>query len=75
MSTDYKTMTTAEIREDYLRFFESKGCAGGEVRRRRFEDRGPACQGPSAAGTGIRRAGWHETRCKTRRIREHRRKS
>ena len=26
MSTDYKTMTTAEIREDYLRFFESKGC-------------------------------------------------
>ncbi|HIZ18971.1 MAG TPA: alanine--tRNA ligase [Candidatus Olsenella stercoravium] len=27
MSTaDYKTMTTAEIREDFLRFFESKGC-------------------------------------------------
>jgi len=23
---DYKTMTTAEIREDFLRFFESKGC-------------------------------------------------
>ena len=27
MSTaDYKTMTTAEIRENFLRFFESKGC-------------------------------------------------
>ena len=27
MSTaDYKTMTTAEIREDFLRFFEEKGC-------------------------------------------------
>lgn len=27
MSTaEYKTMTTAEIREDFLRFFESKGC-------------------------------------------------
>ena len=27
MSTaDYKTMTTAEIREDFLKFFESKGC-------------------------------------------------
>ena len=27
MSTsDYKTMTTAEIREDFLRFFEGKGC-------------------------------------------------
>ena len=27
MSTaDYKTMTTAEIREDFLRFFEAKGC-------------------------------------------------
>ena len=27
MSTaDYKTMTTAQIREDFLRFFESKGC-------------------------------------------------
>ena len=27
MSTaDYKTMTTAEIRRDYLKFFESKGC-------------------------------------------------
>ncbi|OUO33330.1 alanine--tRNA ligase [Olsenella sp. An293] len=27
MSTaDYKTMTTAEIREDFLHFFESKGC-------------------------------------------------
>ena len=25
-STDYKTMTTAEIREDFLRFFEGKGC-------------------------------------------------
>ena len=24
--SDYKTMTTAEIREHYLRFFESKGC-------------------------------------------------
>ncbi|MGI6755674.1 MAG: alanine--tRNA ligase [Atopobiaceae bacterium] len=23
---DYKTMTTAEIREDFLKFFESKGC-------------------------------------------------
>ena len=23
---DYKTMTTAEIREDFLSFFESKGC-------------------------------------------------
>ena len=26
MSADYKTMTTAEIREDFLRFFEEKGC-------------------------------------------------
>ncbi|MBR3385807.1 MAG: alanine--tRNA ligase [Atopobiaceae bacterium] len=26
MSTDYKTMTTAQIRDDYLKFFESKGC-------------------------------------------------
>ncbi|MDD5799392.1 MAG: alanine--tRNA ligase-related protein, partial [Coriobacteriales bacterium] len=27
MSTsDYKTMTTAEIREDFLKFFEDKGC-------------------------------------------------
>ena len=27
MSTpDYKTMTTAEIREDFLKFFEGKGC-------------------------------------------------
>ena len=25
-AADYKTMTTAEIREDFLRFFESKGC-------------------------------------------------
>ena len=25
-SSDYKTMTTAEIREDFLRFFEGKGC-------------------------------------------------
>ncbi len=25
-TADYKTMTTAEIREDFLRFFESKGC-------------------------------------------------
>ena len=25
-SADYKTMTTAEIREDFLRFFEAKGC-------------------------------------------------
>ena len=23
---DYKTMTTAEIRDDFLSFFESKGC-------------------------------------------------
>ena len=26
MSTDYKTMTTAEIRDDFLHFFEAKGC-------------------------------------------------
>ncbi len=26
MTTDYKTMTTAEIRDDFLKFFESKGC-------------------------------------------------
>ena len=26
MSADYKTMTTAEIRDDFLKFFESKGC-------------------------------------------------
>ncbi|MBR3234757.1 MAG: alanine--tRNA ligase [Atopobiaceae bacterium] len=26
MSTDYKTMTTAEIRDDFLKFFEAKGC-------------------------------------------------
>ncbi|MDI9590314.1 MAG: alanine--tRNA ligase [Acidobacteriota bacterium] len=26
MSTDYKTMTTAQIRDDFLRFFEAKGC-------------------------------------------------
>ena len=27
MSTsDYKTMTTAEIRRDFLKFFEAKGC-------------------------------------------------
>ncbi len=26
MSADYKTMTTAEIRDDYLKFFEAKGC-------------------------------------------------
>ena len=25
-TTDYKTMTTAEIRADYLKFFEEKGC-------------------------------------------------
>ena len=25
-AADYKTMTTAEIREDFLRFFEGKGC-------------------------------------------------
>ncbi len=25
-AADYKTMTTAEIREDFLKFFESKGC-------------------------------------------------
>ena len=25
-SADYKTMTTAEIRDDFLKFFESKGC-------------------------------------------------
>ncbi|OUO34645.1 alanine--tRNA ligase [Olsenella sp. An290] len=25
-AADYKTMTTAEIREDFLRFFEAKGC-------------------------------------------------
>ena len=24
--SDYKTMTTAEIRDDFLKFFESKGC-------------------------------------------------
>ena len=26
MTSDYKTMTTAEIREDFLEFFEEKGC-------------------------------------------------
>ena len=26
MTSDYKTMTTAEIRDDFLHFFESKGC-------------------------------------------------
>ena len=26
MSADYKTMTTAEIRDDFLKFFQSKGC-------------------------------------------------
>ena len=26
MSADYKTMTTAEIRDDFLKFFEAKGC-------------------------------------------------
>ena len=26
MTSDYKTMTTAEIREDFLSFFEGKGC-------------------------------------------------
>jgi len=26
MSTDYKTLTTAQIRDDFLKFFESKGC-------------------------------------------------
>jgi hypothetical protein len=25
-ASDYKTMTTAEIREDFLKFFEGKGC-------------------------------------------------
>ena len=26
MSADYKTMTTAQIRDDFLKFFEAKGC-------------------------------------------------